>query len=604
MKKYSGVVNVLIIYIVICLLLFIQAGGVRVTASTDQANSLLDTIAYHKETGNQVDTLLIWNDDDDTSVLAHSEYEAIFYELRVNDTDINIQDEALPDLHDYRKVVIATTDISALGEDMLTLRQWVGEGGQLLLGVTPSRSGGFDTISEALGIQEVGNRFIQVDDFTSTDDFMLGAGTTYQIENSYESSLEVRLSDTATVYASATNGSGSLPLIWSNDYKDGRFVVCNFGYLDKEYRGIFASAFSLLDEAFVYPVINGSAYYLDRFPSPEAGGYNSYIQRDYGMTIDEFYSEVWWPDMEALGNAHNISYTGMMIESYENENVSDYETNDKTGNYLYYGNMILDDDGELGYQGYNSLPLVVDEDDYTENETYAVFENADKIRESLRELESFSESLFPDVTMQVYAPPANILSEEGRAILSEDGFHIKVIASGYLSSGEDSYVQDFDVAEDGIVETPRIISGGILGDSMRFAAFSELNYHYVNSHYLYSDDVLDEYRGGSLGWKVLSENLSDYMDWLDESAPDIQHLTGTSMAGAVQRFVNVKPEVSISDQQITISLEGREDTAYFFLRLNDGQTKNITGGTLTQLNDSLYLVTANEDQVVIERSGA
>ena len=76
---------------------------------------------------------------------------------------------------------------------------------------------------------------------------------------------------------------------------------------------------------------------------------------------------------------------------------------------------------------------------------------------------------------------------------------IKTIASNYFA-GECAYTQEFEVADDGIVEQPRIISGAILDDYMQMAAVSELNMHFVNSHFMHPDDLLDEDRGAKLGW--------------------------------------------------------------------------------------------------------
>lgn len=53
---------------------------------------------------------------------------------------------------------------------------------------------------------------------------------------------------------------------------------------------------------------------------------------------------------------------------------------------------------------------------------------------------------------------SNVLSEAGRKLLGSLYPKIRTIASNYFS-GDYAYVQEFEVAEDGIVEQPRIISG-------------------------------------------------------------------------------------------------------------------------------------------------
>lgn len=94
---------------------------------------------------------------------------------------------------------------------------------------------------------------------------------------------------------------------------------------------------------------------------------------------------------------------------------------------------------------------------------------------------------------------------------------IRAIASTYMPSDSSlTYVQEFGVAADGVVEAPRIVSGGMVGDRyMRLAAVSELNMHYVSTHFMHPDDLLDEDRGAKEGWKKYYQGLENYLDWLE-----------------------------------------------------------------------------------------
>lgn len=93
-------------------------------------------------------------------------------------------------------------------------------------------------------------------------------------------------------------------------------------------------------------------------------------------------------------------------------------------------------------------------------------------------------SLFPENEIAVYVPPSNILSEEGRRLLHDEFPQIKVIASLYLE-GQIEYAQEFEVAEDGVIEFPRVISGALLDQYMRWDALNALNLYYVNSHFMH-----------------------------------------------------------------------------------------------------------------------
>lgn len=93
--------------------------------------------------------------------------------------------------------------------------------------------------------------------------------------------------------------------------------------------------------------------------------------------------------------------------------------------------------------------------------------------------------------------------------------NIKAISSTYLP-GSVAYDQEFEVASDGIIEAPRVVSGAIFDDYQKITAFSELNMHYVNSHFMHPDDLLDEDRGAALGWPTLYKNIDNYCAWLQK----------------------------------------------------------------------------------------
>ena len=262
---------------------------------------------------------------------------------------------------------------------------------------------------------------------------------------------------------------------------------------------------------------------------------------------------------------------------------------------------MLHQGGELGYHGYNHQPLSLPNTDYGDVLPYDTWKNQSAMKKAVKELVRFGDKIFPSTSMSVYVPPSNVLSAEGRRMLAEDFPQIRTIASNYFT-GEFAYVQEFEVAEDGIVEQPRIISGAIIDSYMKMAALSELNMHFVNSHFIHPDDLLDEDRGAALGWKKLKGNLSDYMDWLDDSAPSLRQLTGSELSGAIQRYGAVTFTKTVTDQEIRLELDNFYDEVYFMVRINEGTPGDVSGGKLTHLTGNLYLLKAKEPTVTIEKT--
>ena len=267
--------------------------------------------------------------------------------------------------------------------------------------------------------------------------------------------------------------------------------------------------------------------------------------------------------------------------------------------FQYFGNMLLHQGGELGYHGYNHQPLSLSDTDYGDILPYKTWKNYDAMKKAMTELIRFGKEMFPGTELSVYVPPSNVLSEKGRQMLAKEFPEIRTIASNYYA-GEMAYTQEFEVAEDGIVEQPRIISGAVIDDYMELSALSELNMHFVNTHFMHPDDLLDEDRGAKLGWEKLKNRLDEYMDWLYTSAPCLRNLTGSELSGAIQRYGALVINKEISEQEIRLELENFYDEAYIMIRMNKGVPESTQGGELIPVTGNLYLLHANSDQVIIK----
>ena len=154
-------------------------------------------------------------------------------------------------------------------------------------------------------------------------------------------------------------------------------------------RGFYAASYSLLTDVGVYPVINGSTFYLDDFPSPVPEGDATYVKRDYGMSISDFYMNVWWPDMLELASDHNIRYTGVIIENYEDATDGTIKKQKDTRRFQYFGNMLLHQGGELGYHGYNHQPLSLSNVDYGDVLPYDTWKNEAAMKKAVKRIDPF-----------------------------------------------------------------------------------------------------------------------------------------------------------------------------------------------------------------------
>nr|WP_294665410.1 DUF2194 domain-containing protein [uncultured Blautia sp.] len=600
--QFKGILVILGCFLFIGAILFAERSGLSYRESAKTLSYLnTDKLITKKEAVKDLKStcLVLMDTNQENSTMAWTQFEQIFQDMKVGVDLIDVSYEGIPaDLSGYETVVVLLSNLNPLKEDVLRISDWVKAGGSAMFALTLQKDTYVSLIEQKLGIVSSGYTDTMVNSIYFDKDFLIGGGQTYKITDAYESAWAVELSQRAKVYAWADDSSG-VPLIWENDYGKGKFVVDNFGLYEKASRGFFAASYSLLTDVGVYPVINGSVFYLDDFPSPVPSGDGTYVKRDYGTSIAEFYTNIWWPDMIALAAKHNVEYTGVMIENYEDDTDGETRRQEDVQRFQYFGNMILHQGGELGYHGYNHQPLSLSNTDYGGVLPYNTWTSLSAMEKGMKELINFGKEMFPETEMSVYVPPSNVLSEEGRALLGSMYPQIRTIASNYFS-GEYAYVQEFEVAEDKIVEQPRIISGAIIDDYMQMAALSELNMHFVNTHFMHPDDLLDEDRGAALGWEKLKQRLDEYMTWMNEAAPALRNLTGSELSGAIERYSALTVEKEITDNEVNLHLGNFYDQAYLMVRLNKGTPLHVTGGKLTQAAGNLYLLSAEQENVTIE----
>ena len=601
--RFKGILVIVLIFAFISIVLFIELSGVQANYTRKALAFLPKEEIVTKEQACaclEHDTLLLYHSQDKASSSAYEQFDVILDDMKVGTDRVDLSQAPIPDYRTYSVVIILFSDLSYLGDELVGICEWVHDGGNVLFPLTIDKNAYSSAIENKIGI-EASYGYTFVESIYVDEDFMIGGGKAFQVSDAYESARTVQLRPETTVVHAAMGKKDGVPLIWETKYGEGKFVIDNFGMCDKAYRGFFSASLSLFEDVYLYPVINGSTFYLDDFPSQIPDGNSTYITRDYGTTIRDFYINIWWPDMMNLSDKYGVKYTGLAIECYDD--AVDGTTNAKpdTGTFLNFGNMLLRKGGELGYHGYNHQPLCLSNRDYKGIYDYKTWESPKAMEQSFQHLIDFCGELFPDTEMSVYVPPSNLLSEEGREMLVSEFEEIQTLSGIYLPDDVLDFclLQEFDVDKNGIVDQPRIISGCDLDDFMTMGAMSELNLHYVNNHFTHPDDALDPERGAELGWKELYRRFGNYMEWLYDSAPKLRNFTGSEFSAAVQRFVAVAPHKKISGNRMVLTIDNFVDDAQFMIRFNQTEPRKVEGGELIHLTGNLYLLEANKSTVTV-----
>jgi len=579
--------------------IFVERIGVKyddVATATKYLN-IQEEEAFSESVEDQAECLVITDSTNELSNMYKEDMTFVLDDMCVVYEVVDVSQKAIPNLDAYRNVVLTISDLGVIKDDLLRITNWVEKGGSLMNTHTFELNYYFKVIEGKLGIVEDTKEYASIDGIRTLNNFMIGGNKSFDYEDDLEVSLSIYLDKYCEIYIESRNNH--IPILWERDYGKGKFVIMNQEIHGKVDRGWICAAYTLLQDVGIYPVINASTFYIDDFPSPGPIGENEYVTRDYKMNITDFWMNIWWPELITWEKKYNIVYTGMIIETYSDLVKKPFNRQTDTQRFTFYGNMLLNNGGELGLHGYNHIPLCLKGVDALSKD-YKLWETKEEMSASLTELESFSSSLFPGQNFSVYVPPSDNLSETGRNILTETLPNIKVIASLYLPDTEaDSYTQEFEVSDDGIVETPRITSGYELDDSMKLIAYNELNFHYVQSHFIHPDDVLDEERGSQLGWEELSTRFEDYLSWIHTSVPNIRNVTGSQMGEAVKVFDALSMKKEWKDHELAIKLGGFSREAYFMLRLNVKELERIEGASYEHMTGNLYLIHAQSDEIRI-----
>ncbi|KGR75398.1 DUF2194 domain-containing protein [Ureibacillus sinduriensis] len=382
----------------------------------------------------------------------------------------SIESEA--DLSGYASVVVATEQIDLLKETNIVLR-FVQHGGSLFFAVRPSPGPALSTLYQPLGLVETGN-FIETTGIKLENPFFGDNGDTVFISDSIiNSSLSVRLSGDAKLFASS---SSDIPLLWKATYGEGAFIVFNGTmFTAMTDQSLFVKGIQQASEHVIMPIVNGRVTELSGFPFfvPEGRDLSpSYTNRDY-------YRTVVWPELQRIESKFNLNYTASYLAPVDTGRTDNapYPVHD---DLKLYGRELLRMGGEIAVQ----LPLS---------------KNADQIASS------------HDISVQ----------------------HIKEVLPGYAirSTSSSSPEVDVELMKDAsttlvpntdvqkmekTIVLPKTIEGFSLDDNKKWQLFNELALSGFYAHSLYPNRFFEEGNAEEQlsAFTDLQQSMKDQVPWL------------------------------------------------------------------------------------------
>ena len=499
--------------------------------------------------------------------------------------------------HDFQNIVILFSDLDKTG-DFTSFTSYVSEGGKLFFAIHPDTGSIYSSIHQMLGIKQTEPPYVDTFGVRMASDLLLQSKNIKVIDEEYFTniSLGIDLEDSSKVYAFTGKG---IPLLFSTPYGNGEFMVFNGTMLlEKVNRGLIAGSLSYLNEDYIYPIINSKVMYIDDFPAPFPEGTNEDIYQDYKLDTASFFHDIWWPDMLMTAKRNDVTYTGVLVETYNDKINGSFEERLVEENLLTYGQDLIKMGGELGVHGYNHQSLTKDQKQVAALGYNAWKEEADMVQ-SLTAINQHIKEIFPGYTLQTYVPPSNVLSEEGKKAIKEAIPSITNIASLYIPDGENvSYIQEFESTNE-FNEIPRFTSNYLYKDETKWTIANASTLFGVFSHFIHPDDILDEKRSELKSWKQLSKEFNQMLQDVKEKYPWMESQTASESAMNMKNYQNANVFISQNDQKINGYINHFAGNLDFILR-SDKEIVRTNGCEVEKISSDRYLIHAQSAKFTIE----
>ena len=461
----------------------------------------------------------------------------------------------------------------------------------------------FNNIYKILGIIEYGE-FIENHGIALLDNVMIkGKGLTIEDENYIiNSSVSIQLDSSAKKYAVSNE---EINLLWSNNYGTGEIFYFNGTMLnEKVNRGLIAGIISLMGDDVIYPIINAKINYIDDFPSPSPIGNNEMITKEYGRDIEQFYREIWWPDLLRTAKLTNSKFTAVAIGTYSNEveNLEDDDIVLSLDDFNYYINEIFASGGEIGLHGYNHQPLIINEAK-DKDLGYLAWASEEVIKEGLSDMTYFMKNRMKAYSLATYVPPSNIIDEAGINILREVNPDFKILASLYnVGENKDSYEQELEISQNGIINLPRLIAGYSYTDEMKWQIINGVSSVGYFSHFGHPDDILDNDRSGGSDWSELYKEYNSMQRDVYNNYPWLIGKTASEGANDLIKYEKTETYYEKTDEFLNIYCDNFLGEISFILR-SEKEIKDTISCDITKIDEGVYLVIAKEAISTIKFKG-
>lgn len=396
-----------------------------------------------------------------------------------------------------------------------------------------------------------------------TKTYMVGTLSDETIEQTVDNEIRAQY---AGMEEEAAKNSLLPAILWRNSVDTAKIFCVNGDYLaDISGVGILDAMMGETYDYDIYPVINAQNLVIADLPAFVSENEEE-MQKRYSQSAQAVYQEIVWSSLTSIASRTGAKMTCMMTPqfTYTDEEEPDGE------NVTYYLKRLKEEHAEAGLSADSreGIPL----------------------SEKIKQDQTFWQTYAPSYRfLSLYADGVKSIGEES-ALPAE----IRTVALGSGASG-----QAVGYLNENVTLQPSTSSG------IRHTFLDDFKVKCMETALGYSNITLDLYsvtypEGDEDSWEKMSKkiaaNLGTY--WKAYEAFDATTLTESDVR--IRRFLALDYKQQRAGNVITLSLEHREDAAWFLLRLHGEKVTEVAGGSFEEIEDGVYLILAEEDEVSVE----
>lgn len=396
-----------------------------------------------------------------------------------------------------------------------------------------------------------------------TKTYMVGTLSDETIEQTVDNEIRAQY---AGMEEEAAKNSLLPAIFWRNSVDTAKIFCVNGDYLaDISAVGILDAMMGETYDYDIYPVINAQNLVIADLPAFVSENEEE-MQKRYSQSAQAVYQEIVWPSLTSIASRTGAKMTCMMTPqfTYTDEEEPDGE------NVTYYLKRLKEEHAEAGLSAdsMEGIPL----------------------SEKIKQDQTFWQTYAPSYRfLSLYADGVKSIGEKS-ALPAE----IRTVALGSGASG-----QAVGYLNENVTLQPSTSSG------IRHTFLDDFKVKCMETALGYSNITPDLYsvtypEGDDDSWEKMSKkiaaNLGTY--WKAYEAFDATTLTESDVR--IRRFLALDYKQQRAGNVITLSLEHREDAAWFLLRLHGEKVTEVAGGIFEEIEDGVYLILAEEDEVSVE----